>query len=119
MPETVTFDRADGFIRLDSYDTTDINTMKSSVEKAAVIAREEGIHDVLVDASKLRSMPGILQIYKFAAELPIKLRFAILFSESIAEQIGFFENVARNRSRRVRGFCEFDDAVTWLKETPR
>lgn len=119
MPETVTFDRADGFIRLDSFDTTDIATMKNSVEKAAAIAAEEGIYDVLVDASKLNSMPGILQIYKFAAELPLKLRFAILFSRTIAEQIQFFENVARNRSRRVRGFCEYDAAVSWLKETPR
>jgi hypothetical protein len=116
MPERVSYDRADGFIRLESYDTTDIPTMKASVSEAVAIARKEGVRDVLVDASRLKSMPGILEIYNFAAALPVQLRLAILFSDAIAEEIGFFENVARNRSRRVRGFCEYDQAVAWLRE---
>lgn len=116
MPETVELDLDTGFIRIRSFDDTTIETMKRSLAESLQIARREKTNKVLVDATELRSMPSVLDLFHFASDLPIDLRFAVVLSKHIEEKATFTQNVALNRSRRFRVFRRNEDAVKWLQQ---
>ena len=116
MPETVELDRDTGFIRIRSFGDTNLATMKRSVEESLEISRRERVNKVLVDATDLRALPSVLDLFRFASELPVDLKFAVVDPKHLEDKAMFVQSVAQNRSRRFRAFRRFEDAVNWLKE---
>jgi hypothetical protein len=115
MPETVEYLKEKGFILLRSFEETTIQMMRNSVAAAQDISKIEDVYDVLVDARKLHTMPGVLPLFEFVPELPIKLRFAVVVTRTTPEVTRFMESAAQNRSRRFRVFDDYAAAVEWLR----
>lgn len=114
MPETVELDRKAGVIRVRSFDDVSIEMMRSTVAESLTIAKREKVKKVLVDATDLRALPGTLDLFHFAAGLPIDLKFAVVLPKPLVEKAKFAENVALNRARRFRVFGTVEDAEKWL-----
>ncbi|MGC1456301.1 MAG: hypothetical protein WA946_14030, partial [Nitrospirota bacterium] len=69
MPETVRIDIERGVILIDSSQQVGEKDLQRSLESVLQQARHHGITKVMVDATKLTSLPSIISLYGFASEL--------------------------------------------------
>lgn len=114
MPHTVEYLEKIGIIRIESDSESGIDEWKRSREKVMRIHRETAAALVLFDVRHLRVTPNTLDLFNFAAELPLAIRFAIVVSNSNRDDLGFVETVGRNRGKSVRAFQGYEQAIAWL-----
>ena len=114
MPDTVEYLEKIGIIRIDSCGESRIDEWHRSCEEVMRIHRDTGARLVLFDVRRLRVMPNTLELFDFAADLPLELKFAIVVSDRHRDNLGFVETVDRNRGKPVRVFQSYELAVAWL-----
>lgn len=100
--------------------------LKASVEglvQIAAIGAELRGYNVLIDLRDANSTLSTSDIFELANNLveygdTFRRKTALLGRENKEnDQSAFFENVAHNRGFNVKGFTEFEDAITWLSST--
>jgi hypothetical protein len=119
MPEEVSILADLGIIQVDSYGHVSERDLLASMEEVLAIYRDRGFSRVFVDASRETSLPATLPLHQFGAVLSedaTSLKFAVLVSEQVREELRFLETVTRNRGMEVRMFASRDEALAWLKE---
>lgn len=114
MPDTVEYLEKIGIIRIDSHGDSRIDEWKRSREAVMRIHRDTGAGLVLLDVRRLQATPNTLELFDFAADLPLELKFAIVVSDRHRDDFGFVETVGRNRGKPVRVFQSYEQAVAWL-----
>ena len=75
---------------------------------------DPGPLQVLIDTRRQISSPNTLHLFDFAASLPVALRFAVVVSEALKNDLDFVETVGRNRGKSIRLFADYEQALEWL-----
>src|SRR4029079_3163999 len=92
-------------------------TLKDWVEARAIFLRlseETGIRRALVDIRKQRAAGQVMELFRFAHNIPSGMVFAGL-SDPHSSDNKFVETVALNRGKSVRLFFGTEDeAIEWL-----
>jgi hypothetical protein len=103
-----------GYILIQFHDNT---CFKSTIRKILKLSTAHGVTKVLVDSSKMMSIPSITKQYfcaKFLMESKLRrIQFAILAS-TMKDGQSFFENVCVNRGGQIRFFVSEENAKKWL-----
>lgn len=119
MPEEVSILEDLGIIQVDSFGVVTEGDLLASMEEVLAIHKQRGLSRVFVDASHETSLPNTFPLHKFADVLSknaTALRFAVLVSDAVREDLRFLETSTRNRGMQVRMFDSRDEAIAWLKE---
>lgn len=119
MPEDVSILEDLGIIQVDSYGEVTEGDLLTSLEDILAIHKQRGFSRVLVDASRETSLPNSLPLHQFGSALSedaTVIKFAVVFSEVVREDLRFLETVMQNRGMQVRLFNSRDEALAWLKE---
>ena len=114
MPDTVEYLEKIGIIRIDSHGQSRIGEWIRSRDEAMRIHRDTGAGLVLFDVRRLQATPNTLELFDFAADLPVAIKFAIVVSDRNRDDLGFVETVGSNRGKSVRVFQSYEQAVAWL-----
>ena len=116
MPETIRVDEERGIIHVQDYDNVSKEDVDKSISEARHILATKGIDKILVDTTKIETMPNTLAIYDVFSTMPGEFKIAMLVQESqaTAREFSFGETVASNRGLRVKIFNEKDRALEWL-----
>jgi hypothetical protein len=97
------------------------NDLDKDRQAISRINREMGIDRVLVDATAAVKAPSELPLYEHGRSLaengiPRSIRYAILVSRDVEEDVRFLETTSRNRGVDMRVFKSRDEALSWLME---
>lgn len=114
MPNTVEYRQALNIIRIESSGHTSIEKWNNSLDQVLKLNAKTGATRVLIDARRQISSPNTLHLFDFAASLPVALRFAVVVSATIKNDLDFVETVGRNRGKSIRLFGDYDQALDWL-----
>jgi hypothetical protein len=119
MPEDVSILEDLGIIQVDSYGEVTEGDLLASMEEVLAIHKARGFSRVFVDASKETSLPSTLPLHQFGSVLSedaTVLKFAVVVSATVREDLRFLETVTQNRGMEVRMFNSRDEALAWLKQ---
>jgi hypothetical protein len=119
MPEEVSILADLGIIQIDSYGEVSEADMLATMEEILQIQKERGLTRVFVDASRETSLPRTLPLHQFGSALSsdaMMLKFAVLVSDKVREDLHFLETVTRNRGMEVKMFDSREEALAWLQE---
>ncbi|MFC1550386.1 hypothetical protein ACFL46_03755 [Candidatus Neomarinimicrobiota bacterium] len=93
--------------------------MRDSVKQIMELRAIHNCESVLIDATRVKSLPSISNMHSFGTDLikipdlkNIRLVFAI--SDDISDSFKFFDNVIHNRGINVHIFKDFGKAKDWL-----
>ncbi len=119
MPEEVSILADLGIIQIDSYGEVTEGDLLATMEEVLEIQRERGLTRVFVDASKETSLPSTLPLHQFGSLLSsdaMMLRFAVLVSPEVRDDLRFLETVTQNHGMQVRMFDCREEALNWLQD---
>ena len=116
MPETVTANRDLKIIEARSSGNISRKEMFISLQDMERVHEDSGLQNVLLDACDQTSLPGLLDLTKFATELPSYLKLAILIDpiSSINKGWIFLERAAQGSGKTVKTFESRQQAMKWL-----
>lgn len=116
MPNDVSTNRERGIIEVTLWGTLARADIADSKLKLRPILRNEGLYRILIDATRVETVPSTLCIYETISSLPRQMRVAILYdySQAISREIAFAETVGVNRCQQVRKFSNENEARLWL-----
>ena len=101
------------FIRARFEEDSTIADWNECRDLLAPLIEKSGIRLVLVDIRRQQASAPTLDLFKFGAEIPKDVKFAVL-ARRISDD-SFVETVARNRGAMARLFFgPEEDAVRWL-----
>jgi hypothetical protein len=115
----VTFDSNNKIIVLNALICPTVKTMRESVINFMELSTIHNCKSVLIDATRTKSLPSIVDMYTFGSKLAKipglqYLRFAFALSDDIFDDFKFFNDVIANRGIYVHIFKDFDKARDWL-----
>lgn len=119
MPEEVSILEDLEIIRVDSYGRVTEGDLLASMEEILAIQRESGLSRVFIDASRETALPSTHPLHQFGSVLSqnaTALKFAVLLSDRVREDLRLLETVAQNRGMQVRTFDSRAEAQAWLRE---
>jgi hypothetical protein len=120
MPDELTFNEGDDFIRIRSHGTTTREHIEGSFEKMKSILDEFGVNKVLVDTTAVEKLISAVDFYEmFSTQLPSEFILAVVMpneQENIRQNLKFAEDVSRNRGRFFSAFEQEEEAIRWLME---
>ena len=119
MPEEVSILADLGIIQVDSYGDVSEGDLLASMEEVLTLQSQRGLSRVFVDATRETSLPGTFPLQQFGSMLSrnaIGIKFAILVSDMVREDLRYLETVTRNRGMQLRIFDSRDEAFAWLSE---
>jgi hypothetical protein len=119
MPEEVSILEDLGIIQVDSYGRVTEGDLLVSMEEILAIQKERGLSRVFVDASRETALPSALPLHQFGSVLSqdaTTLKFAVLVSDQVREDLRFLETVTQKRGMQVRMFDSRAEALAWLRE---
>jgi hypothetical protein len=122
MEWTIDYLEKERIVRAKTSGVMDWDEHKRFAEELYPLAKELGVHKILIDFRQMQPKFSILQI----DDLPNMLRemgvgpglkIASIYDPASphAHEFKFFNNVATLLSIRVKQFADPDDALTWLK----
>jgi len=117
MPDTLKVDNEKEIIEIRSYGTLTKVDMEKSIEGLMELKRKHGIDKVLIDTTKLDSVPNTIEIFETMANFPHGFKVAIIIdkNKAIASDIRFGETVAMNRGKNIKVFSNNSSAINWLE----
>ena len=117
MPDLLNINEELGIIEIHSFGEITIKEAAQSMKDCVRISKEKNIDKVLVDASSLTKIPGIVDIFQFFSDFPKELTIALVIPQDsfTKDTFSFGENVAVNRGKNVKLFFDLNDAKEWLK----
>ena len=116
MPETVTANRDLKIIEARSSGNISRKEMFISLQDIERVHEDSGLQHVLLDACEQTSLPGPLDLTKFATELPSYMKLAILMDPMSRINKGwiFLERAAQGTGKTVKTFECKQQAIEWL-----
>jgi len=114
MPEQVTYDGDNRFIRVQAWGDDPISDWFASKQGVVELRRSRGTSMLLVDAREVQVAPPPFDILDFADAWPATLRTAILISRNTPSDIKIMETVALHRGKQVKIFFSRTEAADWL-----
>ena len=120
MSETVTLRDDLGIIEIYSFGEPTEEDKLRTQNTVEQICQEKDVSGVLVDASKSTSIPTIFANLDYGANLfrynaiPRTVRYAIVPSETIKEDCGYYVTVCQKRGLFIRLFDSVGKAEEWL-----
>ena len=123
MPTKLIIIHAKDFITATAQGVLDFEESKKALVDIATAAGPLTDYEILLDTRKVRSHLSTTDLWHLAAELArlglaFNCRTAVLCPLERFDDAEFFALCAQNRGFNVRGFLSFEEAVTWLTETP-
>ncbi|WP_455205176.1 hypothetical protein [Kaarinaea lacus] len=132
MPDQLKFLENQNVIQIKTFGHTNIDDMRRSLVTVSEIAEQKNVWSVIVNAQELDSLPDISEIYQFVADLPSKLKLAIVVPEpkgrkNIEEMSKIFEvqttletfkNIGNTSEKNIKLFNTCDEALDWLATSP-
>ena len=123
MPTKLIIIHANDFITVTGQGTLAFEESKKALVDIATAAGPLTDYEILLDTRKVRSHLSTADLWHLAAELAtlgltFNCRTAVLCPLERFDDAEFFALCAQNRGFNVRGFLSFEEAVTWLTETP-
>lgn len=113
-----------GFIRLVYEGDAKLKDLKTVIAQGVALALEKDCYRVLSDFRAMSLSLSALELFSIpdhqvsqSKELNVpfyKFRRAVVVPKEKFEKYKFFENVAVNRSHRVKIFVDPEDAIAWL-----
>jgi hypothetical protein len=119
MPDEVKVREDLGITWVESSGPVSMEDLLGSLAQVVKIHRERGIARALVNAAGETSLPGTTQLHEFGSELARQarsIRFAIVVSRVVKEDLVFAETVMQNRGVVIRVFDSVQPALDWLQE---
>ena len=119
MPEEVSILEDLEIIRVDSYGQVTEGDLLASMEEILAIQKERGLSRVFIDASRETALPSTHPLHQFGSVLSqsaTTLKFAVLISDQVREDLQLLETVTQNRGMQVRMFDSSVEALAWLRE---
>lgn len=117
MPETVTVDEALGLIRIVSSGDVLPSDLARSLRSVLEIVEAKGLRKVLVDTREQTSLPSVLVLYEFGAQLcefTRDLKHAIVVSRHSLEDLRIVATVSQSRGVQMDFFDSPEAALVWL-----
>jgi hypothetical protein len=118
MPEIVTVNSEAGIIEVLSTGNVSKTDMFATYESVAGYYRQHGITKLLIDATAMDSLPPIGDIYQFVVKMSqqgIKVKQAVVISDTTPESMRFVDDVANNRGVQFKIFTSRQAALEWLE----
>ena len=118
MPDTVYFDDEIKIIKVDSVGDVTPEEMMKSLQAVLGLAEETGCNKILVNTILQTSMPSVMNLHKFGAELSNKsllMKYAVVVSKDTHTDNYFIETVSKNRGVNMMIFDSEKEASDWLK----
>lgn len=117
MPEIVTVNTEAGVVEVCSTGVVTKTDMLATLESVGDYYRQFGIKKLLIDATALDSLPPIGDIYQFVVKMAqqgVKVKQAVVVSETTPESMRFVDDVANNRGVAFKIFTSRQAALEWL-----
>ena len=123
MPIKLVVIHAKDFITMTGQGTLPFEEFKKALVDVATAAGPLTDYEILFDTRKVSSHLTITQLGELAVELAtlgaaFGHKTAVLCPPERSADAEFFALCAQKRGLQVRGFISFEDAMTWLTETP-
>lgn len=120
MPEDIEIIEDLGIIQITSVGLVTEEDLRKSRQSVFKICQERKLNKILIDASRITSLPTITQLFQHGVslsepEVPRHVKFAVVVSEATRKESRFIEDVAMNRNANLRNFETRDQALAWLK----
>ncbi len=118
MPEVISFNKKKNLIEVLSFGSLFLSEWLDDIQEIKRLNYQEDCNRVLVDITKLVSVPSMVNIFETASEkLPRNMRFALIMEagQNIREDVHFFETVSLNRGISVQLFNRREEASDWFK----
>ena len=118
MPEKVFVNEELGIIEVESYGVVAREELFRSLEQIKVLAKETGIHKVLVYTPNTEQLPSYLELDDFGAAIPPYLKVAVVVAvgQPTERKALFVVNVAKLKGARVKSFVSREQALAWLNQ---
>jgi hypothetical protein len=119
MPWTIGVPNGKDLVEIRVWQDVTVEDMRESLSQIDALSEEHATGKVLIDARELKAMPRTMSLFDFGrqlAETPFSrpMRFALVPSSSVREDVAFLETVSRNRGVEARAFPSREAALEWL-----
>jgi hypothetical protein len=116
MPDKVNLNAEKRIIEVYSFGELSFEEMAASIKKIKQIGEETDINLVLIDTSRVTSIPPAGDIFNIADIFPRNLKIAIFAPKdaAIREDLNFGVTVALNRGILINSFASKEEAEKWL-----
>lgn len=118
MPDEFKVNKKLGIIEIRSYGVETEEDIAGSVTSALEVYEKTGINKVIIDATQIKEVPGIIDTFKLFSSMPRQIVQAIVATKDQVNEneLIFAETVAVNRGIGLKIFYDRQDALNWLKE---
>jgi hypothetical protein len=119
MPDEVRVKENDGIIEVVSCGVLTRQDMEGTKTKLQQIRADKKINRILIDTTRVESVPSTSDIFEALVTQPPGFRIAILVaaSNAIIQDVAFAETVGVNRGKSIKVFLDAREARRWLKRT--
>jgi hypothetical protein len=117
----VIYNSKDKIIVVSAIKNPNVETMMESVKQFMKLSTIHSCESILIDATRVKSLPSTTKLYSFGTELLNipninNLRFSFAISDDISESFRFFNNVLANRGLNIHTFKDLGKAKDWLQK---
>ena len=116
MPDEIRVRDSDDIIEVISFGVLKRADMKSTKARLQEIHAKKAINGVLIDTTRVDSVPDTIDIFHALATQSLDFKIAILAvaSSPFTEDFSFAETVGVNRGKMIKVFFEREKARKWL-----
>ena len=119
MPDEVRLNESEGIIEVTNSGVLTRQDMESTKAKLQRILAQKALNRVLIDTTRLQSVPSTLDIFEAWVTNSRDFKIALLVGASspFTKDVMFAETVGANRGQTVKVFWDQDEARRWLGTT--
>jgi hypothetical protein len=117
MPDKICVNESAKIVEVVSSGTLTRQDMESTKSRVQQILAEKAIDRVLIDTTRLESVPAMFDIFEAFSTLPPGFKIAILVTPSseIVKDVNFAQIVGGNRGTTIKICIDQNEAVQWLE----
>lgn len=120
MPESVAYCQSRNVISVKSTGILTAQEIRCSFEKILNIKENIGVDKLLVDQTKVQSIPTNVEAFNLGTSMAYSLKdisIAIIYSDRIKYDLEFIERVTQVRGGNLRLFKDESTALDWLNNS--